>query len=79
MTLTNAGGQRCGARGACIVAFWLLAGCASPEQLTQMNQEKCTSYGLEPGTTDFTACMTREDLGVEYFDSYMLPSVTHYY
>jgi hypothetical protein len=79
MTLNNSGWQRRGATAACIVAVWLLASCATREQLTQANEKQCMSYGLEPGTTDFLACMTREELGVQYFDKYELPSRPYYY
>jgi hypothetical protein len=78
VTLTNSRWQQRGATGACIVAVWLLASCASPEQITQMNEEQCASYGLERGTTDFAACMTREELGNQYFHSYMLPSMERF-
>lgn len=78
MTLTNSGWQRCGATGACIAAAWLLASCATPEQAAQVNEEQCANYGLEPGTTDFSACVTREELGDQYFHSYMLPSVERF-
>jgi hypothetical protein len=39
-----------------------LAGCATPEELRQRDEAACTSYGFVPGTTDFAACLQREDL-----------------
>ena len=79
MTLTKFSWRRRGAMGASIVAVWLLASCSTPEQITQVNEEQCASYGLQPGTTDFSACMTREELGVRYFDSYVHPALPYYY
>ena len=79
MTLTNAGWQRRAAGGACIAALWLLASCAAPQQTSQLNEEQCQSYGLEPGTADFTACMTRANFGTEYFHSYVFPESPYYY
>jgi hypothetical protein len=79
MTLTKFSWRRRGAMGASIVAVWLLASCSTPEQITQVNEEQCTSYGLQAGTTDFLACLTRQDLGERYFRSYVLPSQLSYY
>jgi hypothetical protein len=79
MTLTNSVWERRGARVAFVVAAWMLASCAAPEQISQANEEQCTNYGIQPGTTDFTACMTQEDLGVQYFDSYIHPSQPYFY
>jgi hypothetical protein len=79
MKLIDSGWQQRCAPAACIVAAWLLASCAAPEQITQVNEEQCASYGLQPGTTDFSACMTREELGVRYFDSYVHPALPYYY
>jgi hypothetical protein len=75
----NAGWQRRIATGACIAAALLLASCTSSQQTSQLNEEQCTSYGLEPGTTDFAACITRASFGTEYFHTYVFPYTPYYY
>jgi hypothetical protein len=39
-----------------------LSGCVSPEQLRQRDEAACASYGFQPGTPDFAACLQREAL-----------------
>ena len=62
MTLANSGRQRPATIGACLVAVWLLASCAAPEQTTQANERRCASYGLERRAPDFFSCITGQDL-----------------
>ena len=39
-----------------------LIGCASPEELRRRDEAQCTSYGFQPDTPDFAACIQREEL-----------------
>ncbi|HUK60111.1 MAG TPA: hypothetical protein VLV50_12845 [Stellaceae bacterium] len=39
-----------------------LSGCATPEEVRQRDEAACSSYGFQPGTPDFAACLQREDL-----------------
>lgn len=43
-----------------------IAACASPEELRQHDEAACTSYGFQPGTPDFSACLQREALARSY-------------
>ena len=79
MALVNPICKGCDARVALIVmASLMLAGCVAPEQISEAHEKQCRSYGLQPTTTDFTACMTREDLAERSFDIYELPSQLSY-
>lgn len=60
MTKTSAGVVL----GAALLA---LAGCASPEEIRAMDEATCRGYGFHDGTTDFAACLQREQLAREYY------------
>jgi hypothetical protein len=55
------------------VALLGVAGCASPEELRRRDEAACASYGFQPGTPDFSACLQRESIARRYNDS---PSVS---
>ena len=44
------------------LAFISLGGCVSPEELRAQDMAACSSYGFQPNTPDFAACMQRESL-----------------
>jgi hypothetical protein len=48
------------------LALASLAGCVSPEQLRQEDEAACASFGFQPGTNDFAACLQRESLARRY-------------
>jgi hypothetical protein len=39
-----------------------LAACVSPAELRAHDEAACTSYGFQPRTPDFAACLQREGL-----------------
>jgi hypothetical protein len=43
-----------------------LAGCASPEELRAADEAACSSYGFQPNTSDFSACLQHESLARQY-------------
>jgi hypothetical protein len=43
-----------------------LAACSTPEEIRQMDEASCASYGFQRGTTDFAACLQRETLARRY-------------
>ncbi|HWI27709.1 MAG TPA: hypothetical protein VN668_12120 [Stellaceae bacterium] len=43
-----------------------LSGCVTPEELRQQDEAACSSYGFHPGTSDFAACLQRENLARRY-------------
>jgi hypothetical protein len=43
-----------------------VAACASPEELRRRDEAACASYGFQPGTPDFSACLQREALARSY-------------
>jgi hypothetical protein len=43
-----------------------LAGCVSPEELRREDEAVCSSFGFQPGTTDFAGCLQRESLARRY-------------
>ena len=48
------------------VALLGVAGCASPEELRRHDEAACASYGFQPGTPDFSACLQRESIARRY-------------
>jgi hypothetical protein len=48
------------------LALASLAGCVSPEELRQRDEAACASFGFQPGTNDFAACLQRESLARRY-------------
>ena len=44
----------------------LLAGCETPEQIRQADEQQCASYGFQPGTVPFAECLQRERLAARY-------------
>lgn len=44
-----------------------LAGCVTPEELRAQDEAACRSYGFQPGTPDFAACLQRESLARRYY------------
>lgn len=44
-----------------IMLTWLTA-CASPEELRARDAAACASFGFQPGTPDFAACLERDSL-----------------
>ena len=40
-----------------LLTLGLLAGCATPEQIAQRNNDRCVNRGYQPGTPDFNKCM----------------------
>lgn len=45
-----------------------LAGCASPEELRRADEASCAGYGFTPKTTDFDACLQREQLARQEYE-----------
>ncbi len=45
-----------------LIGVIALAGCATPDELRQRDAAACESYGFQPGTPDFAACLQREEL-----------------
>jgi len=43
-----------------------LAGCVTPEELRAADEAACRSYGFQPSTPDFAACLQRESLARRY-------------
>jgi hypothetical protein len=43
-----------------------LTACASPEELRAADEAACASYGFQPNTPDFAACLQRESLARQY-------------
>jgi hypothetical protein len=50
-----------------------LSGCVSPEELRQRDEAACASYGFQPQTPDFAACLQRESLARRYSMTYDAP------
>jgi hypothetical protein len=48
------------------LALASLAGCVSPEELRREDEAACASFGFQPGTNDFAACLQRESLARRY-------------
>jgi hypothetical protein len=47
----------------------MLAGlttCASPEEIRAADEAACSSYGFQPNTPDFAACLRRLSLARQY-------------
>lgn len=43
-----------------------LAACVSAADIRRADEAQCTSYGFQPGTSDFAACLQRESLARRY-------------
>jgi hypothetical protein len=43
-----------------------LTACASPEEIRAGDEAACSSYGFQPNTPDFAACLQRQSLAREY-------------
>ena len=43
-----------------------LTGCVSAEELRARDDATCRSFGFQPGTPDFAACLQRESLARRY-------------
>jgi hypothetical protein len=50
-----------------------LAGCGTAEDLRRMDEARCQSYGFQPATPDFAACLQRESLARRYQPPYWGP------
>jgi hypothetical protein len=48
------------------LALASLAACVSPEELRHEDEAACASFGFQPGTNDFAACLQRESLARRY-------------
>ncbi len=48
-----------------VILAWL-SGFASPEELRAADEAACASYGFQPNTPDFSACIQRESLMRRY-------------
>jgi len=48
------------------LAFASLAACVSPGELRHEDEAACLSFGFQPGTNDFAACLQRESLARRY-------------
>ena len=48
------------------LALASLAACISPEELRREDEAACVSFGFQPGTSDFAACLQRESLARRY-------------
>ena len=49
------------------IMLYGLAACDSPEELRAHDEAACASYGFQPGTPDFAACLQRESLARRYY------------
>lgn len=58
----------------CALAAGSLSGCVSPEELRQQDEAACASYGFQPQTPDFAACLQRENLARRYSMTYAGPT-----
>ena len=43
-----------------------LTACASPEEIRAGDEAACTSYGFQPNTPDFAACLQRQSQARQY-------------
>jgi hypothetical protein len=43
-----------------------LTACASPEEIRAADEAACSSYGFQPSTPEFAACLQRESLARQY-------------
>jgi len=43
-----------------------LSGCASTEEIRAADEAACGSYGFQPNTPDFAACLQRQSLARQY-------------
>ena len=43
-----------------------LAACASPEEIRAGDDAACSSYGFQPNTPEFAACLQRQTLARQY-------------
>jgi hypothetical protein len=43
-----------------------LTACASPEEIRAGDEAACSSYGFQPNTPDFAACLQRQTLARQY-------------
>ena len=50
-----------------IMVLLAVAACVSPEQLRAQDEANCGSYGFQPGSPDFAACLQRENLARTYY------------
>jgi len=57
----------------CALAACGLSGCVSAEELRQQDEAACASYGFQPQTPDFAACLQRESLARRYYTTYAGP------
>jgi hypothetical protein len=48
------------------LALASLAACVSPEELRREDEAACMSFGFQPGTNEFAACLQRESLARRY-------------
>lgn len=53
------------ALAASLLLFGVTA-CASPEELRRQDAAACASYGFQPGTPEFAACVQRESIARRY-------------
>ena len=54
-----------------------MTGCASPQEIQQVNQQRCISYGFHQATNDFAQCMQRESLAMRYLGGEPIPHYTY--
>jgi hypothetical protein len=50
-----------------ILVLTSLQGCASVEDLQRRDEATCARNGLQPGASDFTACVQEQQTRREYF------------
>ena len=43
-----------------------LSACASPKEIRAADEAACSSYGFQPNTSEFSACLQRESLARQY-------------
>jgi hypothetical protein len=51
----------------CGLMLLSLTGCVSEAELHQRDQGQCSTYGFQPGTTEFARCMQQENLARQYY------------
>jgi hypothetical protein len=52
--------------GALAIILAGLSACASPEEIRAGDEAACTSSGFPPNTSEFAACMQRQNLARQY-------------
>jgi hypothetical protein len=53
-------------RAAAVIMLAGLTACVSLEELRAQDEATCRSFGFQPGTPDFAACLQRESLARRY-------------